>query len=134
MQFLGRFHQQVSALYEGKERELLGWLRPGFKKFSVKNATAWRLFSRAPLALTTSTEGSPRAMVPVGSYEDVVPLDVIATYLLRALIVGDTDQAQALGCLELDEEDLALCTLVCPGKYDYGPMLRRNLMTIEKDG
>ena len=73
-------------------------------------------------------------MVPVGSYEIVMPLDMLPTFLLRALIVEDTDQAQALGCLELDEEDLALCTFVCPAKYDYGPILRKNLTMIEADG
>ena len=52
----------------------------------------------------------------------------------RALLVGDTDGAQALGCLELDEEDLALCSFVCSGKYEYGPELRRCLEQIEKDG
>ena len=83
---------------------------------------------------TTSTEGSERAMVPVGSYEQIMPLDILPTQLLRALIVGDTEQAQALGCLELDEEDLALSTFVCPGKYDYAPLLRNNLDRIEKEG
>ena len=73
-------------------------------------------------------------MVPIGVYEDVMPLDILPTFLLRALIVGDTDQAQALGCLELDEEDLALCTFVCPSKYEYGPILRANLERIEKEG
>ena len=73
-------------------------------------------------------------MVPVGAYEKVMPLDIQPTFLLRSLIVKDTDQAQALGCLELDEEDLALCTFVCPGKVDYGPLLRENLTSIEKDG
>ena len=73
-------------------------------------------------------------MIPIESYEEVVPLDVIPTYLLRALILGDTEQARALGCLELDEEDLALCTFVCPGKTNYGPILRRNLELIEKEG
>ena len=73
-------------------------------------------------------------MVPVGTYERVMPLDVLPTQLLRALIVNDTDQAQALGCLELDEEDLALCTYVCPGKYDFGTILRENLTMIEKEG
>jgi Na+-transporting NADH:ubiquinone oxidoreductase subunit A len=67
-------------------------------------------------------------------YEKIMPLDIMITFLLRALIVEDTDQAQALGCLELDEEDLALSTFVCPGKYDYGPMLRQNLTQIEMDG
>ncbi len=84
--------------------------------------------------MTTSLGGSKRAMVPVETYERVMPLDILPTQLLRALITGDTELAQALGCLELDEEDLALCTYVCPGKYDYGKILRDNLTTIEKEG
>jgi Na+-transporting NADH:ubiquinone oxidoreductase subunit A len=63
-----------------------------------------------------------------------MPLDVVPTFLLRSLIIGDTDQAQLLGALELDEEDLGLCTFVCPGKYEYGPMLRKNLEQIELEG
>ncbi|HCS51319.1 MAG TPA: NADH:ubiquinone reductase (Na(+)-transporting) subunit A, partial [Planctomycetaceae bacterium] len=84
--------------------------------------------------LTTSTGGSKRAMVPIGMYEAVMPLDILPTFLLRALIVNDSDQAQALGCLELDEDDVSLCTFVCPGKYEYGSMLRRNLSIIESEG
>jgi Na+-transporting NADH:ubiquinone oxidoreductase subunit A len=73
-------------------------------------------------------------MVPVGNYEKVMPLDILPTQLLRALIVGDTEIAQKLGCLELEEEDLALCSYVCVGKYEYGPILRNNLSRIEKEG
>jgi Na+-transporting NADH:ubiquinone oxidoreductase subunit A len=73
-------------------------------------------------------------MVPIGSYEAVMPMDVLPTQLLRALACGDTDHAQELGCLEMDEEDLALCTFAAPGKVDFGPMLRRNLNTIEREG
>jgi Na+-transporting NADH:ubiquinone oxidoreductase subunit A len=132
--FLGRYHLQVSALVEGREREFLGWQKPGFDKFSIKNVFAAKLSPGKLFDFTTSTEGSDRAMVPIGSYESVMPLDILPTFLLRALIVGDTDQAQALGCLELDEEDLGLCTFVCPGKYEYAPMLRNNLDRIEKEG
>ena len=64
----------------------------------------------------------------------MMPLDILPTQLLRALIVGDTDEAQALGCLELDEEDLALCSFVCPGKYEYGGLLRSCLQQIEEEG
>jgi Na+-transporting NADH:ubiquinone oxidoreductase subunit A len=84
--------------------------------------------------MTTSTEGSERAMVPIGTYERVMPLDLIPTLLLRALITRDTERAQELGCLELDDEDLALCTYVCPGKYEYSEILRDNLAKIEKEG
>jgi Na+-transporting NADH:ubiquinone oxidoreductase subunit A len=62
-----------------------------------------------------------------------MPLDILPTQLLRALIVGDLETAQNLGALELDEEDLALCSYVCPGKYEYGPILRDNLARIEKE-
>lgn len=84
--------------------------------------------------MTTSTNGSPRAMVPIGSYEKVMPLDILATQLLRAIIVEDILTAEDLGVLELDEEDLALCTFVSPGKYEFGDILRDNLTRIEQEG
>ena len=134
MGYLGRYHLQVSCIAEGNQRELLGWQMPGFNKFSVTRAFAAAWTASKNFALTTSTEGSERAMVPIGSYERVMPLDILPTLLLRALITRDTARAQELGCLELDEEDLALCTFVCPGKYEYGSILRDNLTTIEKEG
>ncbi|HAF90572.1 MAG TPA: NADH:ubiquinone reductase (Na(+)-transporting) subunit A [Pseudomonas sp.] len=132
--YLGRYHQQVSCLREGKEREMLHYLRAGSDKHSVLNIFISKLMGAKKFALTTTTNGSPRAMVPVGNYEQVMPLDILPTQLLRSLIVGDTEMAQKLGCLELDEEDLALCTYVCAGKYEYGPILRDNLTRIEKEG
>lgn len=135
LNYLGRYHLQVSALQEGREREFLGWQMPGFDKFSLRRVFASALSgSGQNFNFTTSTGGSKRAMVPVGMYEDVMPLDIIPTFLLRALITGDTDQAVALGALELDEEDLSLCTFVCPGKYEYGSMLRNALTVVEQEG
>jgi Na+-transporting NADH:ubiquinone oxidoreductase subunit A len=132
--YLGRYHNQVSVLLEGRQREFMGWISPGFKKHSNLGIYFTSIFGTKPLAMTTNTNGSERAMVPVGSYEKVVPMDMLPTQLLRALIVGDTEMAQALGCLELEEEDLALCSYVCPGKYEYGPILRETLTRIEKEG
>lgn len=132
--YLGRYHNQVSILLEGRHREFMGWLSPGLKKHSSLGIYVTSLLGTKPLPMTTTTNGSERAMVPVGSYEKVMPQDMLPTQLLRALIVGDTEMAQALGCLELEEEDLALCTYVCPGKYEYGPILRDNLTRIEKEG
>ncbi len=132
--YLGRYHQQVSCLREGKEREMLHYLRAGADKHSILNIYISKLMAGKKFAFSTSTNGSPRAMVPVGNYEEVMPLDVLPTQLLRSLIVGDTEMAQKLGCLELDEEDLALCSYVCAGKYEYGPILRDNLTRIEKEG
>lgn len=132
--YLGRYHQQISCLKEGKDRELLHYLRPGLEKHSILNVFISKLMPGKRFALSTSTNGSPRAMVPVGNYEAVMPLDILPTQLLRALIVGDLEMALQLGCLELDEEDLALCSYVCAGKYEYGPILRDNLTRIEKEG
>ena len=133
--YLGRFHNQVSVIEETDKREFFGWIKPvGTNKFSALNVFISKLMGKKNLNLTTSQNGSPRAMVPVGVFETVMPLDILPTQLLRALVVKDTDAAQALGCLELDEEDLALCSFVCSGKFDYGPILRANLTQIEKEG
>jgi Na+-transporting NADH:ubiquinone oxidoreductase subunit A len=132
--FLGRHHVQVSAVCEGNNRRLLGWLGPGFDTFSTIPIFFSRLLRGKKFDFTTDTNGSHRAMMPIGTYERVMPMDIIATYLLRALVVGDIEQAVALGALELDEEDIALCTFVCPGKIEFGPYLRKNLERIEKEG
>lgn len=131
--WLGRFHNQVSVIQEGRDRQALHYLRPGSDKFSVLNTFLSSLLPGRRFPFTSSTNGSERAMVPLGSYERVMPLDILPTQLLRALLVGDLETAQALGCMELDEEDLALCTFACPGKYEYGPVLRDLLTRIEQE-
>lgn len=132
--YLGRYHQQISVIQEGDHREFLGWQKPGFDKYSVTKIFASAARPSTKFAFTSSTGGSERAMVPMGTYEKVMPLDILATQLLRSLIVRDTDSAQQLGVLEVEEEDLALCTFVCPGKYEYGSLVRESLATIEREG
>ncbi|MGZ4958878.1 MAG: Na(+)-translocating NADH-quinone reductase subunit A [Methylomonas sp.] len=134
--YLGAYSLQVSALKEGRDREFFGWIVPGKDKYSAMNVyvsskdrESGRLFP-----LTTDKNGSNRAIVPVGVYETVMPMDILATPLLKAIVVGDTDTAQALGCLELNEEDVSLFTFVDPGKHDFAPVLRANLTKIEKEG
>jgi Na+-transporting NADH:ubiquinone oxidoreductase subunit A len=132
--YLGRYHVQLSLILEGREKELIGYMYPGPNKFSVTRAYMSHFFPKKLFNMTTTTNGSSRAMVPIGNYERVMPLDILPTLFLRDLAAKDTDSAQQLGALELDEEDLALCTFVCPGKTDYGVLLRDCLTTIEKEG
>ncbi len=132
--FLGRYHRQVCLLREGRDRELLGWLAPGLGKFSASRAFLSKFVPGRRFGFTTATNGSRRAIVPLGLYERVMPMDLVATPLLRALVMHDIERAEELGCLELDEEDLALCTFVCPSKLDYGAALRSVLTTIEAEG
>ncbi|MEI6146902.1 MAG: Na(+)-translocating NADH-quinone reductase subunit A [Methylococcales bacterium] len=134
--YLGCYSNQVTALQEGRAREFFGWIVPGKDKYSSLNvytSSVDRKDNRL-FPLTTDKNGSNRAIVPVGAYEAVMPMDILATPLLKSLIIGDSDQAQLLGCLELDEEDVSLFTFVDPGKHDFAPVLRANLTKIEKEG
>ncbi len=132
--FLGRHHQQISVVPEDRKRRFLGWLSLGYNLFSVKNIVISRLFKEKPFGFTTSTQGQLRAIVPNGTFEDLMPMDIMPLFLMRALAVDDVEEAEALGALELDEEDLSLCAFTCPSKLEFGPILRRNLTIIEKEG
>ncbi|MBM4205464.1 MAG: Na(+)-translocating NADH-quinone reductase subunit A [Gammaproteobacteria bacterium] len=131
--FLGRYHNQVSIIPEERTRRLFGYLEPGMDRHSVFPTVLSKWFGAGGVKFSTTSNGSPRAMVPIGTYESVMPQDILATQLLRSLLVGDLEMAINLGCLELDEEDIALCTYACPGKYEYGPVLRNMLTLIEKE-
>ena len=132
--FLGRFHDQVSCLAEDRERHFLGWLGPGADMYTTVRAFVAGWFPNKLRAFTTTTHGSHRAMVPIGMFERVMPLDVMPTFLLRALLMDDIGRCEQLGALELGEEDLSLCSFVSPGKEDYAKALRRNLDIIWKEG
>jgi len=132
--YLGRYHQQVSVLPEYRQRKLFGWLSPGLNQFSIKNIVLSKFIPGRKCDFTTSTNGDVRAILPSGNFERVMPLDIQPLFLIRALAVNDLEEAENLGCLELDEEDLALCAFVCPSKQEFGLMLRRNLALLEEEG
>ncbi|MEM9355535.1 MAG: NADH:ubiquinone reductase (Na(+)-transporting) subunit A, partial [Pseudomonadota bacterium] len=115
------------------KQNLFGWIRPMAHKFATQPVLG-SAFSRKLYDLTSNLNGGRRAMVPTGTFERLMPQDYLPTQLLRALLVMDTDAAQALGALELDEEDLSLVGFACPAKYEYGLALRDCLEKIELDG
>jgi Na+-transporting NADH:ubiquinone oxidoreductase subunit A len=132
--FLGRYHLQISAIADGGQRKLFGWLNLLARSYSFAGLFKRRQNQKKLPPFSSSRNGRPTALVPVDAFERILPLDLLPVPLLRALLIRDTDQAQALGCLELDAEDLALCSFVCPGKIDYGAALRINLDQIEREG
>lgn len=132
--YLGRYHQQISVIEEHSDRDFLGWVVPTSKLFSLKKVLLSSLTPKKKFSFNSALNGGKRAIVPSGSYEQVMPLDILPTFLLRSLAVDDIEEAEKLGCLELDDEDLALCTFVCPSKIDHGVNLRRNLNIIDKEG
>ncbi len=131
--YVGRYARQVTLIEEDKEQIPMGWIRPMRTKYAVQpvlgSALAKKLYG-----LTSNLNGGRRAMVPIGTFETLMPQDFLPTQLLRSLLVMDTDQAQLLGALELDEEDLGLVGFACPAKYEYGIALRDCLSKIEKEG
>jgi Na+-transporting NADH:ubiquinone oxidoreductase subunit A len=131
--YLGRFARQVTIIREDKDQIPMGWIRPMGSKYAVQPVLGSAL-ARKLFPLTSNLNGGRRAMVPTGTFEELMPQDYLPTQLLRALLVMDTDQAQALGALELDEEDLGLVGFACPAKYEYGLALRDSLSKIEKEG
>jgi Na+-transporting NADH:ubiquinone oxidoreductase subunit A len=130
--FLGRFHNQVSVIEDANGRALFNWLLPGFERFSIKPVFASAFCAKRTFPMNTALWGGKRAIYPLGTYEQVMPMDIIATSLLKAISKGDTEKSKALGCLELIEEDLSLCGFVCPGKNEFGAVLREVLTAIEQ--
>lgn len=131
--YLGRYHRQITLMSEDHEQIPMGWIRPMPGKYAFQPVLGSAL-SKKLYDLTTNLNGGRRAMVPLGTFEELMPQDYLPTQLLRALLVKDTDTAQALGALELDEEDLGLVGFACPAKYEYGIALRESLEKIEKEG
>ncbi len=132
--WLGRYHDQISGLAPAPSGRRLRWRRLIDGRFSFAGTFARRSGSNRVIPFSTEQNGRPTALVPIDAFEKMIPMDVLVEPLLRSLLIGDTEQAQALGCLELVEEDLALCSFICPGKNDYGAVLRVNLDRIEVDG
>jgi Na+-transporting NADH:ubiquinone oxidoreductase subunit A len=132
--YLGRYHNQIAALSDDAPRRFLGWLEPGSRRFSHTRLFLSALLRPRDLAFSTELHGGKRALVPTGAYERVMPFEMMPNFLLRAILAGDVETAEELGVLELEEEDLALCSLVCPSKIEYGPALRDMLTRIEKEG
>lgn len=132
--FVGRYHNQISALPDTSGRGLFSWGSPGGDRFSIKPIFTSAMNRAKTFGMSTALWGGQRAIYPIDSYDRVMPLDIIPMALLKCLAKCDTEKARSLGALELIEEDLALLSFVCPGKNNFGPMLRRVLTEIELEG
>jgi Na+-transporting NADH:ubiquinone oxidoreductase subunit A len=119
--FLGRYHNQVTALLD------IDAAQEASRRVGLFRSWSGWTHSRA-------SRPCRRPLIPIDSFERVVPLDILPTPLFRALLAGDVDTAAALGALELEEEDLSLCGFICPSAIDYGALLRDALGKIELQG
>jgi len=130
--FLGFYHSSFSVIEESFDRQFIGWLHPGGKsKYSVFNAYFGS--NKKSYDFTTLQNGSNRAFVPVDAWEKVFPMDIYINALARSIEANDIDEMEQLGIYECDEEDVALCSFVCPSKSDVGAIIRKGLDTIYFD-
>lgn len=132
--FIGFYNQQLMLLPEGGKRELLGWLTPGFNKFSFSHTYPTAFLPSENVSLTTDENGSHRAIVLNHVYDSLNTLDILTYFLLKAIYVNDIEEAEKLGILECDSEDFALCTFACPSKVDVAAIIREGLEVIEHEG
>ncbi len=132
--YVGFYDSQVTVIPEGGKRTFLGWLTPGFKECSFSKTFVSSFLPQREVSLDTDKHGSGRAIVFNHIYDDLVPLDILPFFLMRAVISGDIEEAEKLGILECDEEDFALCSFACPSKTDVGGIIRQGLDLIEKEG
>lgn len=132
--FVGFYDRQITILPEGGKREFLGWMDPGFKKYTFSHTFMSSFFPQKEASLTTDENGSHRAIVLNHVYDSLNTLDVLTYFLLKAILIGDIEEAEKLGILECDAEDFALCTFACPSKVDVAAIIKEGLDVVEQEG
>jgi Na+-transporting NADH:ubiquinone oxidoreductase subunit A len=134
--YLGYYDNQITAIPEGDDYELFGWLVPVFNKISTSRALifSW-LFPNKKYNLNTNTNGEHRAFVVTGAYEEVFPLEIYPMQLLKACLYNDLDEMEALGAYEVAPEDFALTEFICTSKQPHQQIIREGLdLMIEEIG
>ena len=127
MNYLGAFDNQVSVLPDESNDILFNWAMPGSKLHSKLPAFISSWIKPKTFNFNVSMNGGNRAIVPISSYQEIMPLNILTTQLLKSLVTLDIELGEKLGVLELAPEDLALASYVCPSKYDYQSILDSNL-------
>lgn len=131
--FIGYYDSQVTVIEEGNKPTFMGWLAPGFDKYSFSRAFFSWLSPKKKYTLNTNTNGGKRAFVFTGIYEDVLPMDIYPMQLIKAIMAEDVDKMEQLGIYEVVPEDLAICEFVCPSKIEMQSILRQGLNVMRKE-
>ena len=136
--FFGAYDDLVSILPEGNYYDFMGWLMPGFKKYSFSRTFLSGILSTfhfplSTLKFDTNTHGDERPLVFTGNFEQVFPFDIYPTQLIKACIVGDIDLMENLGIYEVEPEDFALCEFIDTSKTNIQAIIRKALETLRKE-
>jgi Na+-transporting NADH:ubiquinone oxidoreductase subunit A len=126
--YLGFYHNQVTVIPEGDYEEFLGWIKPSAAKLSFHKALGMFSFlNKGEFKVDTNTHGEERPFVVTGVFEKVLPMDILPTYLFKAIIAEDYDEMEELGIYEIVEEDVALCEFVDPSKNELQGLVRHGI-------
>ncbi len=131
--YLGFFDHQITVIPEGDEYEFLGWATPGIDKFSATKTFFSSLFPKKEYVLNANMHGAERAFVLSGQYEDLLPMDILPVYLLKAILANDIDKMEQLGIYEVIEEDFALCEYACTSKIKVQDIIREGIDSMIKE-
>lgn len=127
MDYIGAYDNQVSVIPDVANDILFNWAMPGLKLHSKLPAFISSWLKPKEFIFNVSMNGGNRAIVPIPSYQEVMPLNILITQLLKSLVTFDIELGEKLGVLELAPEDLGLLSYICPSKYDYQSILDTNL-------
>lgn len=131
--FLGFYDSQLTVIPEGDYFEFMGWMAPGFDKFSLSRTFFSWLTPNRKYTLDTNYHGELRNFVVTGQYEKVFPWDILPVQLLKSIIIGDIEMMENLGIYEVAEEDFALCEYVCTSKIESQQLIRKGIEMIQKE-
>ncbi len=131
--FLGFYDYQLTVIPEGDYFEFMGWMAPGFDKFSLSRTFFSWLTPNRKYTLDPNYHGELRNFVVTGQYEKVFPWDILPVQLLKSIIIGDIEMMENLGIYEVAEEDFALCEYVCTSKIESQQLIRKGIEMIQKE-
>ncbi|MBC8213404.1 MAG: Na(+)-translocating NADH-quinone reductase subunit A [Candidatus Marinimicrobia bacterium] len=131
---VGFYDNLVTIIPEGRKRLFMGWALPGLNRYSLSNSFLSKLLGKKEFSLDTNQNGGERAIVPFGSWESVLPMDILPTFLVKSILAQDIDEMEKLGIYECDEEDFALCAFSCPSKLEITEIIQQGLELVEKEG
>jgi len=132
--FMGFYDNLLTVIPESTQRDFFGWLTPGLKDESFSRTFLSRFFRSDEYVKDTRMHGGKRAFIQTGDYEKLMPMDILPSHLVKAIMAEEIEDMIGLGLLEVDEEDFALCSYICPSKIDFGDYIRQGLEILEKEG
>ena len=132
--YLGFYDRTLTVIPDSRKRILFGWMTPGLRDESFSRLFLSKLIPSKEYIKDTRIHGGKRAFIQTGEYEKVLPMDILPAHLVKSIMAEEIEDMLALGLLEVDEEDFALCSYICPSKIHFGSYIRQGLDILEKEG